>query len=117
MKKGWFSEKPVHRLYITCELTNQEKFVLENRKELFSLDIVKNWKVAYLLFDVKQDREGRIKSFDLTPQRRMFCEFTSIHDTNRFEEKLREGLAKFKQVLDNEATYFEKRPEKKSYEL
>ena len=126
-EKGWLKERPVHKLYVTLELTNEEKFILEKKFHLQGFVLVEG------VDDPNQNRELPHKPtirasrlldtpfmrFQIRGLANRLCVFShrDIDWANYNEDLLREGFRKWKEAIDQEAGYFVKRPEKKTLEL
>ncbi len=125
-EKGWFGEKPIHKLYITLEITNEERFVLETKVHLQRFKLVEG---------VAGDDGRELPSKPTIYSSRLLdtnfsgsqirgvatrmCIFShpEIDWANYNQDLLEAGLKKWKEAIETEAKYQEKRPEKKTLEL
>jgi hypothetical protein len=127
MKKGWVKTYPVHVLYVTLDLTNEEKFIIENNFHLGHFTLVQGMKdpndgkqlahkpaiyAGHLL--IRPFMRDKING---TAQRLRIFENEDIKWANYNQDLLEQGLKKWKEAIDALVSVHEKRPEKKTLEL
>jgi hypothetical protein len=120
IEKGWLRSKPMHKLYVTLELSEEEIFVLENRYHLQGFTLVEGVDDVphkpTIRASILLDTSFRSKILG-TANRLCVFSHPEMNWVNYCEDNLHEGLKKWKDAISAGASNLEKRPEKKTLEL
>ena len=107
---GIMFPRTYYKLYVTLHLTNEEKLVIKETRRDF----------VQLVEGDPHNEENKPSIYAMrvaTGKRTCVFKHKDIQWVNRMETLVGEGLKKWKEEIDSQAPYFEKRAEKKSYEL
>lgn len=124
-KQGFFGSKPVYKLYVTAKLNNEEQYVLEKNIFLSAFTIIEGMDdvphkpkiLAHQLFERKSGLFRRDPEMYSRGDRVCVFSHSEIDWVNYNEDLLRAGLKKWKEAIDAEAGYHQKRPDKSVLDL